>query len=146
VSSDGQPDVERFLVDAGIDADTIAAAGSGRVVKLLGDAVLFHTPDAESGTRIAIDLVHRITADPDLLAARAGLARGPVARIQGDIYGPAVNRASRLIAHAEPDTVLAGIDVVRSLGDHFVATPRGSVVPKGLDEVDVFTIEIAERD
>jgi hypothetical protein len=30
-------------------------------------------------------------------------------------------------------------------GDLFVATPRGSVVPKGLDAVDVFTIEIAER-
>jgi adenylate cyclase len=133
--------VERFEA---LTLDRTAAAG-GRVVKLLGDAVLFHTPDAEMGARIAIDLVQHIGADPVLLTARAGLARGPVARIQGDIYGPAVNRASRLAAFAEPATVLAGIDVVGSLGEGFVATARGSVVPKGLDEVDVFTIEIADR-
>jgi adenylate cyclase len=134
--------VERFEA---LTLDRVAAGG-GRVVKLVGDAVLFHKHDTETGARIAIDLVNRITADPDLLAARAGLARGPVARIEGDIYGPAVNRASRLAAFAEPGTVLAGTDVVQSLGDGFIATPRGSVVPKGLDEVDVFTIEIAASD
>jgi adenylate cyclase len=129
--------VERFEA---LTLDRIAAGG-GRVVKLVGDAVLFHTPDAEIGARIAIDLVQHISADPDLLGARAGLARGPVARIQGDIYGPAVNRASRLAAIADPGTIVAGNDVVRALGDGFVTTARGSVVPKGLDEIDVYTIE-----
>jgi adenylate cyclase len=131
--------VERFEA---LTLDRIAAGG-GRVVKLVGDAVLFHTPDAEVGAHLALDLVLHITADPDLLTARAGLARGPVARIQGDIYGPAVNRASRLAAFAEPGTVLAGADVVRSLGEGFATTARGSVVPKGLEEIDVFTIELA---
>jgi adenylate cyclase len=131
--------VERFEA---LTLDRIAAGG-GRIVKLVGDAALFHTPDAEIGARIAIDLVQHISADPDLLGARAGLARGPVARIQGDIYGPAVNRASRLAAFADPGTVLAGNDVARALGDGFVITARGSVLPKGLDEIDVFTIAVA---
>jgi adenylate cyclase len=134
--------VERFEA---LTLDRIAAGG-GRVVKLLGDGALFHTPDTEVAARIAIDLVQHISSDPDLLTARAGLARGPVARIQGDIYGPAVNRASRLTACAEPGTVLGSTDVVQSLGDGFIATPRGSVVPKGLDQVDVFTIKLAASD
>jgi hypothetical protein len=44
------------------------------------------------------------------------------------------------------DDIAAGVvDEMVGFGDLFVATPRGSVVPKGLDAVDAFTIEIAER-
>ena len=38
---------------------------------------------------------------------RVGLARGEVIAFHGDFYGPTVNLAARLVAEAEPATILA---------------------------------------
>src|SRR5207253_2502125 len=79
----------------------------GRVIKMIGDEVMFSVDDAASAAAIALGLVKALARDPQLPPVRVGMASGPVLAWQGDIYGPTVNLASRLVAVARPGTVLA---------------------------------------
>ena len=94
--------VQRF---EGLAADVVTAGG-GRVVKTVGDEVLF-TADEPGGRRrdragaVGADGRRRVVPD-----VRVGLAHGEVLRSLGDVYGPTVNLASRLTAMAQPGTVL----------------------------------------
>jgi adenylate cyclase len=78
----------------------------GRLIKLIGDEVMFATADAGSAADIALGLVEAHTRNPDLPDVRVGLARGPAVSWEGDLFGPTVNLASRLVNVARPSTVL----------------------------------------
>jgi len=94
-------------------ADLITERG-GRVVKLIGDAVLFVFDDPRPAAELALDLVETFGGDqPEL---RVGLAHGPVLARLGDLFGPPVNLASRLVSYARPGTVLADQHFVGALG------------------------------
>lgn len=82
------------------------AEGGGRVVKTIGDEVLFVGESASAAAGIALELTARATHDRRLPQLRTGLAHGPVLIRYGDVYGAAVNIAARLTAVARPDTVL----------------------------------------
>jgi hypothetical protein len=85
--------------------DTVVALG-GRVVKMIGDEVMFVVPTATSAAQIGLSLAEAY-ADDDLLSdVRVALAIGPVLVKDGDFYGPVVNLASRLVNVAHPGTVL----------------------------------------
>jgi adenylate cyclase len=94
--------VEQFESQA---ADIIAAAGA-RLVKTIGDEVLFTADDvataAEVGLRLSEELPH-LAGVPDI---RVGLAIGTVLSRLGDVYGEPVNLASRLTSIARPGSVL----------------------------------------
>lgn len=79
--------------------------GGGRVVKTLGDEVLFLTDTAESAARIVLGVVDEVAQDGVLPPVHAGLAWGPVLHRGGDVYGPVVNIASRLTGLARPGTL-----------------------------------------
>lgn len=79
----------------------------GRVVKMIGDEVMFAVDDPVAAAAIALALVEAYGRDPALPGVRVGLARGPVLAWQGDLYGPTVNLASRLVNLARAGTVLA---------------------------------------
>jgi adenylate cyclase len=85
--------------------DTIAEHG-GRVVKMIGDEVMFATPFAAPAARIALTLTAAAADDELLPEARAGLACGPTISRDGDLFGPPVNLASRAVDRARPGTVL----------------------------------------
>lgn len=90
--------------------DTVAALG-GRVVKMIGDEVMFVADTCEVGASIALALTGGVDADELLPVARAGLAAGPVVAREGDYFGPTVNLASRLVEIAKPGSVLVSSDV-----------------------------------
>jgi class 3 adenylate cyclase len=106
-----------------IDADTLSAyitmleesaheivqARGGRVVKFLGDAVMFVAPHADEVADIATTIA--ATGIP----VRGGVAYGEVLAQDGDYFGPPVNLASRLAAAAEPREVLASATLVERL-------------------------------
>jgi adenylate cyclase len=96
--------------------DTVAEHGA-RVVKTIGDEVMFVTEEAASAARIALRLTERSAVDEVLPDARAGLAWGPVVAQEGDYYGPVVNLASRLVGLARPGSTLASEEVHELLGD-----------------------------
>lgn len=85
----------------------VIAEGRGRVVKTIGDEVLFVCESASEAAGIALELTARAQDEPSLPHLRTGLAHGAVLHRFGDVYGAAVNIAARLTAVARPDTVLA---------------------------------------
>jgi adenylate cyclase len=85
--------------------DTIAQLG-GRLVKTIGDEVMFVSESPAVTAAIALRLTERTGDDQVLPEARAGLAYGSVIAREGDYYGPVVNLAHRLVELAYPGTVL----------------------------------------
>jgi adenylate cyclase len=99
--------LDRFeAAAAGIVADR-----GGRVVKMLGDEVMFVAGDPRAGADIALDL---LAALPEP-ALRAGLALGRVLHRYGDVYGPVVNLAARLTGLARPGTALVDRELAAAL-------------------------------
>ncbi len=88
------------------DVSLRVTAVGGRVVKTLGDAVLFTTPSPGTAVQVALATVEAHLADEELPSVRAGIATGPVLERLGDVYGEAVNLASRLCDEARPSSVL----------------------------------------
>jgi adenylate cyclase len=82
-----------------------------RIVKTIGDAVMFTTPDPASAAAASLDLVDLFSRRERLPPLRVGLAYGPVLRRYGDCFGRTVNIASRLCAAAAPGAVLLNCPV-----------------------------------
>jgi len=82
------------------------AQGGGRVIKMIGDEVMFAADSAADAARVALELVRAYASDEKLPEVRVGLALGPALSWQGDLFGPIVNLASRLVNIARPSTVL----------------------------------------
>ena len=85
--------------------DTVVALG-GRVVKMIGDEVMFVVQSASGAAQIGLSLAEAYASDDLLSDVRVALAVGPVLVKDGDFYGPVVNLASRLVNVARPGTVL----------------------------------------
>lgn len=96
----------------------VVAENHGRIVKMLGDEVLFVADTPDHGAEIALALLERAEADDQVPSLRAGLAYGRVLSRFGDIYGSVVNLASRLTSIARPSTVLIDRELARALEDH----------------------------
>jgi adenylate cyclase len=88
----------------------------GRVVKLIGDEVMFITPDADAACDIALALVE--TFDAQGVTPRGGLSHGEIVARGGDYYGRYVNLAARAVDIADPGTVLCGPGVVDAATEH----------------------------
>lgn len=114
-----------------IAADVVADHG-GRLVKFLGDAVMYVTTDAVSAVAVAEDLVD--AAELRGLRARAGVTVGTALALDGDYFGPVVNLAARLVAVAEPGQVLASDPVVERLGDRRTTISLGPQNLRGFDD------------
>ncbi|MCZ2806639.1 adenylate/guanylate cyclase domain-containing protein [Modestobacter sp. VKM Ac-2983] len=97
----------------GLAADVIARF-RGRVVKTVGDGVLFTCADPVDAVEIALLLPEEWTA-ADRPPLRVGAAHGPVLTRLGDVYSPVVNLASRLTSIARPSTVLVDQQLAREL-------------------------------
>ena len=94
--------IERFE-EASRNAVTEAG---GRVVKMIGDAVFYIADDLATGLRVATSLIERLQTDDEILPVRASFVRGDVFSRSGDVFGPPVNLASRLVDIAPVGTIL----------------------------------------
>ncbi len=93
--------VQRFEMLA---SDVVTTHG-GRVIKTLGDEVLFAHTDVSAAAAIALDIVAATEEDDLLPQVRVGMAQGRVVSRLGDVFGTTVNIASRLTELAPPGTV-----------------------------------------
>ncbi|MGH3342035.1 MAG: adenylate/guanylate cyclase domain-containing protein [Carbonactinosporaceae bacterium] len=95
-------------------ADVVAELG-GRVVKTVGDEVLFVADTPSAGAEIALALAEAMAVEEVVPELRVGVAFGTVLHRLGDVFGSTVNLASRLTSLARPDTVLADRALAESL-------------------------------
>ena len=105
--------VEAFETTA---ADQVAAYG-GRLIKTLGDEVLFVADDPGTAAEIGMRLIETMTGDESMPALRVGMAFGTVTTRMGDVFGTTVNLASRLTSIAPRDAVLVDGDFAEALGE-----------------------------
>lgn len=89
----------------------------GRVVKMIGDEVMFAVDDVKSGVEIALRLADAYSDDDQLQDVRVALSCGGVLQLQGDLYGPPVNLASRIVGIARPRSVVVSEGVHEQLAD-----------------------------
>jgi adenylate cyclase len=119
--------------------ETVIEAG-GRVVKLIGDEVLYTAPNPALGCEIALQLVRTLRHHDRLPAARAGLAAGAVMLRDGDVFGPVVNLAARVVAEAGPSEVVTSAALARNIG--LRAASLGPRRLKGFAaEIELVTLE-----
>lgn len=84
----------------------VVAGHRGRVIKTLGDSVLFVTESPAEAMETALGIVEVIGHDARLPDVRIGLATGMVIMQLGDVYGPPVNMAARLTGVARRNRVI----------------------------------------
>lgn len=93
----------------------VVAGRHGRVIKTLGDSVLFVSEDAVRAMEIALTIVEVIGRDQRLPDVRIGLSSGSVVMRLGDVFGPPVNMAARLTSVARRNRVITDPATARRL-------------------------------
>lgn len=89
----------------------------GRVIKTIGDEILFVTDLPQEAAEIGLGLTELEVHDEQFPELRVGLAYGPVLARLGDVYGPVVNVAARLTSTARPGKVLTDRGLADALKD-----------------------------
>ncbi|HET7174331.1 MAG TPA: adenylate/guanylate cyclase domain-containing protein [Nocardioidaceae bacterium] len=121
-------------------ADLVARRG-GRLIKAIGDSVLFLTDDPVAGVDIASDILERYRGSAERPAVHVGIATGPVVTRLGDVFGNPVNLASRLTGVARRNRVIC--DAVTAAALRGVAgydvRPLAERVVRGVGVVQPFT-------
>ncbi|AYY14399.1 adenylate/guanylate cyclase domain-containing protein [Actinobacteria bacterium YIM 96077] len=121
--------------------DIIFGCG-GRVVKTLGDEVVFVADTPLTAATIGCQLVEQIGPEPKLPDIRVGIATGPVVARLGDVFGTPTNLAARLTAVAERNSVLVDSTTAEALEEEpsvaLRALPPISV--RGIGPVEVYTV------
>lgn len=118
-------------------AHDAATGRTTRLVKLIGDEAMFVAGSAIEALAIATELLE----DDDLPPMRVGIASGPVVIRGGDVFGPPVNLAARLVAIAEPGEVLLDAVTAAACADDVPVDATGVRDLPGFPEpVEVFAI------
>jgi adenylate cyclase len=126
-------------------ADAVARSG-GRVIKTIGDEVMFATQEPGSAAMIALALLNDVSGKDGLPPLRIGVARGVVIAREGDLFGGPVNLANRLVTIARPDSALVDESTHDALAgdERFRFTPLSRRHLKGLGLVRSFRLREAE--
>jgi len=124
--------------------DLIAEMG-GRVVKTIGDEVMFTFDTASIAAALALRLSE--IDDATVPPLRIGLAYGPVLVRQGDCYGPTVNLASRIAGVAGSGQVVVDAAVATAVQDdrRFALRPLGDVPLKGFHPLPLSILARGEQ-
>jgi adenylate cyclase len=119
-----------------------------RLVKTIGDAAMLTCRDPEPLVEAALELVDA-AQEADLPSLRAGVAYGEALPRSGDVFGPAVNLASRVTAIARPESVLCTEEVRDAAPEAFDWSYAGKHRLKGVgDSVPLYRarkLEVAAR-
>lgn len=113
---------------------SVVAEPPVRLVKTIGDAVMFVSTEPEPMLKASLALVGAAEAEGDEFPLlRAGLACGSVLPQSGDYYGRPVNLASRITGVARPGSVVVDSAVKEAAGEGFAYSYIGERRLKGID-------------
>ena len=134
----GSTDLSAFVQRFETAARDIVSGAGGRVVKTIGDAVLFIADDVVTGANVALGLARELGGEAAVEAGgspegargvtpvRVGFVQGRVLSRFGDVFGASVNVAARLTDIADPSTVLTdeATAALLSADDRFHLEPQ----------------------
>jgi class 3 adenylate cyclase len=134
-------ELSALLNEFGATTNDVVHANGGRIVKFIGDAVMWVNSDPARLAKAALQLVHHPRAREEGIQVRAGLGYGEILATGGDYFGNAVNLAARLVAAAAPEQVLAAAELYEQLPD-WPAVAQEPLQLKGFD-APVIAYELA---
>ncbi|MCL2543330.1 MAG: adenylate/guanylate cyclase domain-containing protein [Nocardioidaceae bacterium] len=102
----------------------VIASKSGRLIKAIGDAVLFVNDDPYLAFQTAEGIINVIGRDQRMPDVRVGLATGSVVLRLGDVFGPPVNMASRLTQVARRNRIIVDQDTADLLPEDQIESRR----------------------
>lgn len=119
----------------------------GRIVKMIGDAAMFSVLDPVHGATVALEINEAVAAEPALGSVRVGLAYGPALSRDGDLYGPVVNMASRLVGLGRAGAVNVSQEMRDAIaGDRrFALRSMGDKALKGIGTARVYRLRPGPR-
>ncbi len=137
----GGRELGAMIEDFESTAAEVIARHSGRVVKTVGDGVLFTAGSGVAAVEIGLQLPEAWEAE-DRPPLRTGVAFGPVLTRLGDIYSPVVNLASRLTSLARPSTVLVDRELAQQLRGNaaYRVRPLKRVSVRGYDHLQPWLV------
>jgi len=122
----------------------VVASQRGRVIKSIGDSVLFVNDDPVRAYDTAEGIINVIGRDSRMPDVRVGLATGSVVMRLGDVFGPPVNLASRLTAVARRNRIIIDARTARLLpGEDFETRPLPARPVRGFGIVEPMTVRRA---
>jgi len=139
--------------------DRLAERHSLEKIKTIGDSYLVvgglplpHADHAEAVAEMALEMlasVRDLNSDSGInIRVRIGLNTGPVVagvigrkKFTYDLWGTAVNLASRMQSNGLPDRIHLSEGTRRLLRNHFKVTARGTVHCKGMGEVRSYLLD-----
>ncbi|MCL8025257.1 adenylate/guanylate cyclase domain-containing protein [Nocardioides bruguierae] len=107
----------------------VVSSQRGRIIKSIGDSVLFVNDDVERAYDTAEGIINVIGRDSRMPDVRVGLATGSVVMRMGDVFGPPVNMAARLTNVARRNRIIVDAETAERLPDdrfetrHLAARP-----------------------
>lgn len=124
----------------------IISVGGGRLVKTIGDEVLYVAETPQAGAQISLALSREFEADEMLPRTRGAVVWGRILSRLGDIYGPTVNLAARLTSLAEPGMVLTDAVTANTLKNdpRFVMTAQEITSVRGFGDIQPFELSTGE--
>jgi adenylate cyclase len=119
----------------------VVASRRGRVIKSIGDSVLFVNDDPIAAYDTAEGIIEIIGRDHRLPEVRVGLATGAVEMRLGDVFGPPVNMAARLTAVARRNRIIIDQETANLLPADQFETRRLPARPvRGFGLVEPLTV------
>jgi adenylate cyclase len=119
----------------------VVASQRGRVIKSIGDSVLFVNNDPIRAYDTAEGIIQVIGRDPRMPDVRVGLATGSVVMRLGDVFGPPVNLAARLTAVARRNRVIIDERTARRLPEDQFETRRLPARPvRGFGDIEPLAV------
>lgn len=129
----GPQELNATLAEFDAAACDIVVAAGGRVVKLIGDEIMFTHPRVPEAVGVARQILAFVREHQTLTAGRCGLAYGTVLTRDGDCFGSTVNLAARLTGAADADEALLDAATAELFGLSTSADAR-VVTLKGIDD------------
>ncbi len=144
----GRTELETMLTDFENTARDVVTSRGARVVKTIGDAVMYIADDVTTAADVVTALVEELQRGPEMIRVRASLVQGRVVSRSGDVFGPPVNLASRLVDTAEPGGIRMDEQTAHALtrgpqAQRYVVRECHEVVAKGLGNIVPWSLERA---
>ena len=143
----GRKELSAMLEDFESTTRDVVTSRGARVVKTIGDAVMYIADDLLVAAEVVTALVEELQSGPEMLLVRASLVRGRVISRSGDVFGPPVNLASRLVNTADPGGIRMDKATAMAIAsgpgaDHYRVRPCHEVVAKGLGNITPWELSL----
>ncbi len=119
----------------------VCAGHGGRLVKTIGDEAMVVFASVDKAAQAAAEMQARISEQPPVggsrIAIRVGFHQGPTIEADGDVYGDAVNVASRMASLAKREQIITSSPTAEALAPW---------LRKRVRELDTLTVKGKAKD